>query len=211
MASPALPGLFFCFAATVLLVLACVSVPVWDKISFLNVGTGANQMQYGVFGYTGSKVGIGYTFAGVSSSSNINNSTIHTLTRALILHPIAAGLSGLAFLFGLCGAGYHRTGTVFMTLFSGLATLATLLIFVIDLALFGVVRSRYRDQGTPAQYGIGNWFVAGALGALLVGFCTSACGVCGRYDRRRKDASYNLGKGRSIGSNVDYRPVSSSG
>ena len=74
-----------------------------------------------------------------------------------------------------------------MTLFSGFATLATLLIFVIDLALFGVVRNRYKDRGIPAQYGIGNWLVAGALGALLVGFCASACGIFGRYGRRRKD------------------------
>lgn len=72
-----------------------------------------------------------------------------------------------------------------MTLFSGLAMLATLLIFVIDLAMFGVVRNRYRARGTPAQYGNGNWLVAGALGALMVGFCASACGVFGRYRRRK--------------------------
>jgi len=185
-ASPAIPGLFFCFAATVLLVIVCVSVPVWDEISFLNVGVGANQVRYGVFGYTGSKVGIGYEFLG-SSNESINNGTVHNLTKVLILHPIAAGLSGIAFLFGLCGLGHLRVGTVFMTLFSALAALITLAIFVIDLALFGVTRNRYRGEGIPAQYGIANWLTAGALAALLLAFIASCCGVFGRY-RKRKDA-----------------------
>ena len=185
-ASPAVPGLFFCFAATVLLVFACVSVPVWNQISFLDVGTGANQIRYGVFGYTGSKVAIGYDFLG-AGNSNINNTTVHNLTKVLILHPIAAGLAGFAFLFGVCGAGYHRAGTVFMTLLSALAALVTLVILVIDLALFGVTRNRYRQEGIPASYGIANWLVAGAFGALLLGFIASCCGVFGRY-RRTKDA-----------------------
>jgi hypothetical protein len=39
-----------------------VSVPTWNNISFLNVGAGAGQVRYGVFGYTGSKIAIGYYF-----------------------------------------------------------------------------------------------------------------------------------------------------
>lgn len=74
-----------------------------------------------------------------------------------------------------------------MTLLSGLATLATLLAFIIDMVLFGITRNRIRRDGTPAQYGNANWLVLGALVALMLGFCASACGVFGRY-RRRKDA-----------------------
>lgn len=133
---------------------------------------------------------------------------MRNLTKTLILHPIgtlhdplipwsnssnfhvsppAAGLAGLAFLFGLCGASYHRVGTILMTLLSGLATLATLLAFIIDMVLFGITRNRIRRDGTPAQYGNANWLVLGALVALMLGFCASTCGVFGRY-RRRKDA-----------------------
>ncbi|GLB45086.1 hypothetical protein LshimejAT787_1901640 [Lyophyllum shimeji] len=175
-AGPAVPGLFLCFAATVLLVFVSVSVPTWDKISFLNVGIGANQIRYGVFGFTGSKVAIGYDFQG-TGDSNLNTMTIHNLTRALILHPIAAGISGLAFLFGLCGASYHRFGTIFMSLLSGLAAIVTLVIFVIDMALFGIARHRFREAGTPAQYGNANWLTVGALAALLLGFYNATVGI----------------------------------
>jgi len=185
-ASPAIPGLFFCFAATVLLIFVCVSVPTWDMISFLNVGTGSNQTKYGVFGFTGSTIGIGYDFQ-QAGSADLNTIIIRNLTKTLILHPIAAGLAGLAFFFGLCGASYHRVGTILMSLLAGVAMLMTLVAFVIDMVLFGIARKRLRDAGVPAQYGNANWLTLGALVALLLGFCAAACGVFGRY-RRRKDA-----------------------
>lgn len=188
--SPAIPGLFFCFAATVLLIIVSVSVPVWDQISFLNVqSAGGDIIRYGCFGYTGSKTTIGYDFVGANlNNTPINSFAVHNLTKALILHPIAAGLSGLAFLFGLCGAASHRTGTVFMTLLSGLALVVTLVIFIIDLSLFGITRNRFRVLGYAAQYGNANWLVIGAVGALLFAFMSSCCGVFGRY--RKKKGSY---------------------
>ncbi|KAF8876690.1 hypothetical protein CPB84DRAFT_1795668 [Gymnopilus junonius] len=185
-ASPAIPGLIFCFAAMVLLIFVSVSVPTWSEVSLLNVGpSGSGQLRYGVFGFTGSQTHIGYQF----TNPHLNSTILHNLSKALILHPIAAGISGLAFLFGICGAGYHRAGTVFMTLLSALALLATLIVWIIDIILFGIARGRYRDDGTPAQYGNGNWLTLGALLALLLGFCTSACGIFGRY-RRRRDTAY---------------------
>jgi len=124
-----------------------------------------------------------------SQNSHLNSTIIHNLTKTLILHPIAAGLSGLAFLFGICGASYHRSGTVLMTLLSGLAMLTTFVAWIIDMILFGIARERYRDASTPAQYGNANWLTLGALVALLLGFCFSACGIFGRY-RRRRDTAY---------------------
>ncbi|KAF8232195.1 pali-domain-containing protein [Tricholoma matsutake] len=181
-ASAAVPGLFLCFSATVLLVFVSVSVPTWDKISFLNVGRAPNQVAYGVFGFTRSKIAVGYTLPALSTT-NLNTQVIYNLTKALILHPIGAGLSGLAFLFGLCGAGYHRVGTIFMTLLSGLAGIITLAAFVVDMVLFGLARHRYRNFNIPAQYGNANWLTLGALIALVLGVCASACGTFGRYNR----------------------------
>jgi len=189
-ANPAFPGLFFCFAATVLLVIVSISSPVWEKISFLDVTRGTQTIHFGVFGYTGSKASIGYPFAPDRlgfNDSKLNTGVLHSLTFVLILYPVAAGLAGLSVFFGLCGACYHRAGTVFMSLLSALATVCTLVAWAISMALFGIARNHVRDHvsGGTAQYGNANWIALGALAALLIGFCTAACGVCRHYHRHR--------------------------
>ena len=145
----------------------------------------------------------------MNSNPHLNSAVLHNLTKALILHPIgnytsshlymlssplfltyapilAAGLAGFAFFFGICGLANLRIGTIFMTLLAGLALLATFVAWVIDMILFGIARQRYRDAGDIAQYGNANWLTLGALVALLLGFCTSACGVFGRYNRKHQ-------------------------
>ncbi|KDQ57590.1 hypothetical protein JAAARDRAFT_156382 [Jaapia argillacea MUCL 33604] len=188
-AGAALPGLFFCFAAMVLLIIVSVSAPKWEAIRFLHVTAGARAINFGVFGYTGTGIHVGYTFdpaiLGFNVPSRLNDHIIHGLTGALILHPIAAGLSGLAVLFGICGASYHRVGTVFMSLIAALATLATLVAWVIDMVLFGIARSQFRNEGLGAQYGNATWMTLGALVALILGFCFSACGIFGHYRKKR--------------------------
>lgn len=181
-----------CFAACVLLIFVSVSSPTWEKISFLNVPSDNGEIHFGVFGYTGSATHIGYNFNPSISgfdSSRINTNIIHNLTYVLILYPIAAGISGLAFLFGLCGASYHRVGTIFMSLLAGLAMLVTLVAWVIDMVLFGIVKSRLHDQNIDAKWGNANWIGLGAFAALLFGFCAAACGIFGSYRRRRSEAA----------------------
>ena len=79
---------------------------------------------------------------------------------------------------------------IFMTLLSGLALLATFIVrvFIIDMILFLIARQRHRNAGNIAQYGKDNWLTLGALVALLLGFCASACGVFGRYSRKQQIA-----------------------
>ncbi|KAF9227450.1 pali-domain-containing protein [Gyrodon lividus] len=178
-ATGALPGLFFCFSAMVLLIIVSVSAPTWDSISFLNT----NGLSFGVFGYTGSKPHVGYDFP--LPGSDINTGIIHNLTYVLVLYPVAAGLSGIAFLFGVCGASYHRAGTILMTLTAALSSLCTLIAWIVSTSLFGVVRDRVRNEGIPASLGNANWISLGALVSLLLGFCTAACGVFGNYRRSR--------------------------
>jgi hypothetical protein len=185
-----------------------VSSPVWEKISFLDVTEGGKTTHFGVFGYTGSKASVGYTFAPDRlgfNDSKLNTGVLHSLTFVLVLYPVgeshakvevkepylmhftAAGLAGLSVIFGLCGACYHRAGTVFMSLLAALATVCALIAWVISMALFGIARNHVRDNvsGATAQYGNANWIALGGLAALLVGFCTAACGVCGHYRRHR--------------------------
>jgi hypothetical protein len=75
-----------------------------------------------------------------------------------------------------------------MTLLASLAALVTLVIFVLDMVLFGIARNRFHDHGYQATFGNACWLTLGALVALLLGVCTSACGVFGRY--RRHGATY---------------------
>ena len=125
----------------------------------------------------------------ISLSSSSSSPSVRTLVLsklpARLTTPTAAGLSGLAVLFGLCGAAYHRAGTIFMMLVSALAFLVTLVVWVVEMVLFGVARDRMRDRGLAASWGNANWLVLGALVALFLAFFASLCGSFGRYGRRR--------------------------
>jgi hypothetical protein len=116
----------------------------------------------------------------------LSSATIHNLTFTLILHPIAAALSGIALLFGLCGAGYHRSGTVLMTLSTSLAAIITLIAFILDMVLFSIARHEFRKFGWSSQYGNAIWMTLVAFIALLLGFCTSGFGIFGSYRRSRQ-------------------------
>ncbi|KZP34525.1 pali-domain-containing protein [Athelia psychrophila] len=190
-AGAALPGLLFCTIACILLVIVCVSSPVWEKVSFLDVTNNGATTHFGVFGYTGSKVHVGYSFAPDRlgfTDSKLDTGIIHSLTFVLVLYPVAAGLAGMAVLFGLCGACYHRAGTVFMSLLSALATLVSIVVWVISMILFSVAKHHVNDDasGSTAKYGNANWIALGAMVSLLVGFCASACGVFGHYRKHRE-------------------------
>ena len=100
----------------------------------------------------------------------------------------ATGIAGFAFFFGVCGSAGNQSGTAIMTLLAGLALLTTFVAWVIDMILFGIARQRYRNTGERAQYGNANWLTLGALVALLLAFCASACGVVRTNGRRRNNS-----------------------
>lgn len=190
--SAALPGLIFCLLAAVLLTFVSVSAPTWDKISFLNAGSGSATVRFGVFGYTATHATIGYRFN--PSTLNFSDHALHTpvflnLTRTLILHPIAAGISGLAFFCGLCGVSCHRAGTAVMALLAALATVITLMAFLFDMVLFGIARRQFREQGIPSQYGNACWLTLGAFVAILSGFSTAASAIFSRYCNKKRNKS----------------------
>jgi hypothetical protein len=81
-AGAALPGLFFCFAACVLLIFVSVSPPTWESVYFLNAGTGAGRVRFGVFGYTGSGTSVGYDFpAGFTGYKSVSFPPLPPLER----------------------------------------------------------------------------------------------------------------------------------
>jgi len=72
-----------------------------------------------------------------------------------------------------------------MALSSTLATLATLLAFIFDTALFSIAQHEFRKLGWSSQYGNAIWLTLGALVALALGFYTSTIGIFNAYRRRR--------------------------
>jgi len=178
----------------VLLIFVSVSVPVWNDIYFLSANVNGQTIRFGVWGFTGSAKQLGYTFDPSIlgfSDDRLNSAVIHNLTFVMVLHPIGAGLAALAVIFGLCGAAYSRMGTIMMTLTAALATLVTLVAWIVDMVLWGIARERIRHDGpgsSTAQYGNANWLTLGALIALALGFCAAGCGSCGRYSRRGRYA-----------------------
>ena len=84
---------------------------------------------------------IGYDAVGVLQSvvntqfeTNQRNS-INNLTRAMVLHPIAAVLAFIAFLIS-AGAGFF--GSFLGSVLAFIAWLVTVVVMAIDLAMFGV-------------------------------------------------------------------------
>lgn len=76
-----------------------------------------------------------------------------------------------------------------MTLVAAVAFLLTLVVWVIEMVLFGIARNHVRSRGGVANYENANWLVLGALVALFVAFFASLCGTFGSY-RNRRTAAY---------------------
>ncbi|KAI4528663.1 hypothetical protein K525DRAFT_183796, partial [Schizophyllum commune Loenen D] len=159
----AMLALFFCFTAFVLLLFVTISSPTWDSISFLNVSTDYGSTHFGVFGFSGGKVHVGFYFL-------VPGSHLHALTYTLVLYPIATGISACALVAGVGATHNRRAGTIIMTLLTGLAILLALAAWVLSTVLFGTARSRFEEQGIDATWGDANWISLGALVALLVAF-----------------------------------------
>ncbi|KAH7927488.1 hypothetical protein BV22DRAFT_1006783 [Leucogyrophana mollusca] len=165
----AVPAIVFCFIAAILLLIVSVSAPKWDAISFLNV----DGISFGVFGYTGSRVHVGYDLPIEVPDSNIAN-TFHNLTYILVLYPIAAGLSGFTI---LCPPGKVVTSVI-----AGLASACTIVAWAVSMTLFS--NAKHRIEG--ASLGNGNWIGLSALIVSLWGFFLAVWGT-GAFGRCRRE------------------------
>lgn len=123
---------------------------------------------------------------GTSYSDNDTKVT-NSLTKAMILHPIATGLCFIAFFMAL-GAGV--VGSFLASLVSLLAFIVSLVALIIDFVLFSVIKDKVNNQstdGTRAFFSIAIWTILASaicsfLGAIVV-FITCCSG---RLHRRRE-------------------------
>jgi len=149
-----------------------------------------------------SKAQLGYAFDQTLGNalhvSGFENLISRTLTAALVLNPIACGLTFLALIISIGmvrrgSSGASRVASLFTLSVGILAGLITSIIFFINLGLVASVRNRVKnDTNGDLQLNWGNavWMVLGAalaIWASLIGACTTLC--CGGR-RDRKPATY---------------------
>ncbi|ORY23276.1 SUR7/PalI family-domain-containing protein [Naematelia encephala] len=203
-------GTFLLFAATILLLVATISAPVVDKIAFLDINSGAETTSFGVFGYclrpssgadqcTGSHVGYDITtVTGTITSHSWVNKSIHGLTKALILHPIACGLSFIAFIVALLSS---QIGFLFASFLAFLAFLVSLASMAIDFALFTIVRNHINDNTTAtASFSTAIWLVLAATVVLFFSvFIVCFSCVTGRRHERDNHSRGGIGNNNATG------------
>ncbi|KAM0251695.1 hypothetical protein ACHAQJ_008065 [Trichoderma viride] len=205
-------GTVLLLAATALLIVVSVTSPVVNDLSILKIDfSGSNSVDritYGTFGYciinsngkddcTNSHVGYDPTAAVGQvtqlSFSKSDRDGAKVLTRVLILHPIAAGLTFLAFLLCL---GTSFLGSFVASLFSALAFVATLIAMACDFAAFGIIKHAVNSRGTNihARWGPAVWCILVAavltLVATILVFITCCAGRVKKNRTRRSKADY---------------------
>lgn len=171
-------GSFLLFAATILLIVTCISAPVVHDLSMLKVVVNRGSantnpsITFGTFGYCvqGAVSGgdfcpreYGYKPADVISEvdngvdlSDYAARTSNALTKVMILHPVACGMSFIAFLMAL-GAGV--VGSFLASMVALLTFLVTLVVLITDFMAFSIVKNAVNEAGnsSSAEFGAASW------------------------------------------------------
>jgi hypothetical protein len=197
-------GTFLLLVACALLIVTDISAPVVNDIGMLRVdlANGTNDahtaLTFGTFGYcvidvaSGPDVcsprAVGYSpltvmanVDGYSDSrfSDYAKSSTTSLTKVMILHPIATAFSFIAFILGI-GAG--MVGSFTAALVSLVAFIITVVALICDFVLWSVVKDNIGNQntGSYAFYSYATWTLLVAaicqlLGTIVIFFtCCSA-------------------------------------
>ncbi|EPE10189.1 ph-response regulator [Ophiostoma piceae UAMH 11346] len=194
-------GSFFLLAATVLLIVVSISAPVVNDIALLKVKLSnatddhRSALTFGTFGYcvtttaaghdvcTGTHIGYNPVAEILRIDSNIDDDfssastkAAKTLTKIMILHPIAAGVAFIAFLLAL-GAGV--VGSFIGSLVSLVAFVITAVVLITDFVLFSILRRHINNtssiinnnsnSSTNAKYGVALWLLLAAAICSLIG------------------------------------------
>lgn len=204
-------GSFLLFAATILLLVVTISSPVVDNISMLKVDLGnatsehQSAITFGTFGWctVGTASGhdacspkkVGYNPAaiianadGTDNFSNASEDSTKALTRVMVLHPVATGISFIAFLLAV-GAGV--VGSFLGSLVSLLAFIITAIVLITDFVLFHLVKKHVNDDGSgsKASYGVGLWLILAAGICLLLGAIITFVTCCSSRLHRQRGSS----------------------
>ncbi|KAJ7452155.1 hypothetical protein B0H11DRAFT_2074575 [Mycena galericulata] len=126
----------------------------------LNNG-GNNSCTHTAIGY---KIADEIAAIGISPFDSLKASSLHGLTEGFILHQIAAGIAGVAFLLAVFS---HRLGYILASMVAFVAFLFSLAVLIIDFITFGSVKDHVDSNGGHASWGNAIWMVLAATIVLL--------------------------------------------
>jgi len=113
-----------------------------------------------------------------ASISPFTGDYFHVLTGFMILHPIAAGFTGVAFIVGVLGLIFNSPiAAGFMTYFSILADSLVFIVLCFDLGLWIYVRNQIRHQELHAELGNAIWLTLTAYIINILAYLLGACSV----------------------------------
>ncbi|KAH6683330.1 SUR7/PalI family-domain-containing protein [Halenospora varia] len=212
-------GTFLLFAATILLLITTISSPVVNDIAILKVKINDNSaITFGTFGYcTTSSSGddctgkhIGYNPAlvmeGIDNTdfSRASMDTSKALTRVMILHPIACGVSFIAFLLAL-GSGF--CGAIAAAMVSVIAWIITIVVMITDFVLFGIIKRHVNNDGSGsnAYFTTAMWTLLVAMLCLFLGTILVLLTCCSSRMHRQNKPTKHAESGYANGTTTTRR------
>lgn len=119
-----------------------------------------------------------------TSFSTASGDTANALTRVMVLHPVACGLSFIAFLLAV-GSGF--CGSLLGSLVAAFAWLVTVIVMATDFVAFGIIKNNVNSDGTGsvASYSTGMWTILAAMVALFFATIIIFLSCCSTRRRER--------------------------
>ncbi|KAF7321046.1 hypothetical protein HMN09_00191900 [Mycena chlorophos] len=196
-------GTFLIFAGFALLLVASISAPTVSKIDFLHIPlSNGSSVMFGSLGYcilnsggghsctptgVGYKIGDEINALGFDAFNSAQDTTLHGLTQAFILHQIGTGVAGIALLLALCS---HRLGYLVASAVAFLAFLIATAVMIIDFVTFGSVKHHVDHNGGSSKFGNAIWMVlAAAIVLFFASIATCFACITGRRHQRKRTAS----------------------
>jgi uncharacterized membrane protein len=121
--------------------------------------------------------------------SDYAEKTSKSLTNVMVLHPVAAGLSFIAFFLAI-GAG--AIGSFLASLVAAVAFLVTLVVLITDFVGLGIIKSNVNNErngrfDSTAYFSVGMWCVlVAAICNFLAAIVVFLTCCTGRVNKRRE-------------------------
>ncbi|SCV74742.1 BQ2448_7771 [Microbotryum intermedium] len=184
-------GTVLLLVAMVLMLIVCISAPLINNLYLLEATVAEGQpdaksmIKAGIFGYcvgdscTSPQISYDTALLSANGQTQIDEVFIPSLTYGLVLNPLSAGFTFLAFLFAFGGQSIWGSIATFFSLWSFILTVVAL---TIDFAAFGIASDRLNHSSTiekgSVKFGRAMWLVVISVAcqflATLIVFCSRA-------------------------------------